>query len=251
MGGAQKQVVVRDQLVTYYVWNEGGADKPTLLFLHGWRSEGRVWESVAKELVGLNMTLVAIDFPGFGKSEIPKKTFDLAEYSEIVLGFIEKLNLKNVILIGHSFGGRVSIKLASSHPQFSKMVLVDSAGFKTQSFIKKSLAKMAKPFFMPSFMKPVREKIYTKIGAGDYLALPEMQQTFLAVIKEDLTSVLPKIQAETLIVWGKNDRDTPVSFAEKLKKGITKSHLETLENAGHYSFLDQPEKFIKILKTFL
>ncbi len=246
-----KQIALRDQLVTYYPWHDGGKAMPTLLFLHGWRSEGRVWEQVIAQLVGKDFSLIGVDLPGFGKSEIPKKAFSISDYADIVLDLIKKLDLQNVILVGHSFGGRIAIKLASENSHFSKVVLVDSGGFKTSHTLKKVLAKVVKPLFAPDFMKPLRARIYKKMGAEDYVVLPEMQKTFSAVIGEDLSLCLPRIKIPTLILWGENDFDTPVSFAERLHFGIVGSELHVIKNAGHYSFLDQPKEFCDRLTSFL
>jgi pimeloyl-ACP methyl ester carboxylesterase len=165
------------------------------------------------------------------------------------------LELKNVIIVGHSFGGRVGIKLASEHPELiSKLVLVDSAGFASKATKKKFyriIAKIVKPIFKPKTMQGLRRKIYQKIGAEDYLATPELQTTFVNIVTEDLTADMADIRLPTLVIWGRNDKDTPVRQGERMYATIFNSQLVILEHAGHFSFIDQPQRFAEVLKKFI
>jgi pimeloyl-ACP methyl ester carboxylesterase len=197
----------------------------------------------------------ALDLPGFGGSQILKQPMTVGDYANIVAEFIRKLELKNVIIIGHSFGGRVGIKLSSQHPELiSKLVLVDSAGFAMNAPKKKLMAMAAKavrPIFKPQIMQGLRKKIYKNIGAEDYLATPELQKTFVNITSEDLSADLKNIKVPTLIINGENDKDTPVEFGQRMNSLIPNSKLQILNNAGHFSFLDQPEEFVKIVIDFI
>jgi len=198
-------------------------------------------------------SVYALDLPGFGGSPAPQKPFTLSDYSDIVVGFIKKMNLKSVILIGHSFGGRIAIKLSSRKPELvSKLILVDSAGFvdeKKQGM--KVIAKLIKPLFASSYMQGVRSWFYKTIGSEDYLATPELQKTFINVLEEDLTEDMKNIHIPTLLVWGENDQDTPVSYGERMHLLIHHSQLSILSNAGHFSFLDKPEEFYQMFIQFI
>ena len=208
-----------------------------------------------EELLAEGFDIVAIDFPGFGKSDNPPTPYTIQDYVKITVQLMEKINLPRAIFIGHSFGGRVSIKLAAQYPNLvSKLILVDSAGIQKTTagkLAKTVIAKALKPFFVPQFMKPVRTKLYQLMGAEDYLATPQIQSTYMNVIKEDLSRYFPKINSETLIVWGENDIDTPVEFAKTMNSSIPNSRLEVLPNAGHFSFLDQKEEFLTVVKKFI
>jgi pimeloyl-ACP methyl ester carboxylesterase len=145
--------------------------------------------------------------------------------------------------------------LASQYPDIiSQLVLVDSAGFVTPA-IKKNLmgvvAKIIKPIFKPRFMQGLRKKIYKGLGAEDYLTFPELKATFLKVVNEDLSKDMKGIKIPTLIITGEDDKDTPIAFGKRMNFLIPNSQLLILKNAGHYSFLDQPEEFVKILAKFI
>ncbi|MEO6508938.1 MAG: alpha/beta hydrolase [Patescibacteria group bacterium] len=249
----QGKLILNNLLINYY-YNEAQNPLKTLIFLHGWRSNSTLWFKIFPELLQ-NYQIYAVDLPGFGQSQVPTTPFTLQDYVDVATSFIQKLSLKKPILIGHSHGGRVGIKLSAAQPELlEKLVLVDSAGIKNDSTdvkLKKGVAKLVKPIFKLPFMKPVREKIYQKMGAEDYVATPEMTQTFLNVVNEDLSSLLSQIKIETLIIWGENDIDTPISFAHTMNEQIPHSKLAIIKDAAHYSFLDQPEEFLKPLKNFI
>lgn len=252
-----QEILVNNQLISYS--EQGTAGQMCLLFLHGWRSNKEVWglviDRVANKTANNPLKIYAMDLPGFGKSEMPKQTMTVEDYAKSVNAFIEKLGLKNVVVIGHSFGGRVGIKLASNYRSaITKLVLVDSAGFTMASAKKaliKSAAKIVKPLFKPKFMQPLRNKIYQTIGSEDYLATPELTQTYLNVVAEDLTEDLKNIIQPTLIIFGDEDTATPKTYGEKMNSLIPNSRLQILSKAGHFSFLDQPEEFSVSLLKFL
>ena len=279
----KNKIIINNQLVSYLA-NETAGEK-RLLFLHGWRSSKEVWGQIVNKLISeqadKQINIYAIDLPGFGGSSLtppspsPSKGgnsagMSVGDYAEMVKGFIEKLDLKNVIIVGHSFGGRVGIKLCGSpttppldklgtpllgqEGRIKKLVLVDSAGFAIKSWRKNLMeiaAKIVKPFFKPKFMQGLRKKIYQKLGAEDYLATPELQKTFINVVGEDLTEDMKNISCPTLIIWGENDKATPPSFGERMHALVPNSKFQILKQAGHFSFLDQPEEFVEILNNFI
>jgi pimeloyl-ACP methyl ester carboxylesterase len=113
------------------------------------------------------------------------------------------------------------------------------------------LAKIVKPIFKPRFMAGPRKLIYKAIGSDDYLATPELQQIYLKATGEDLRKHFKDIDKPTLLLWGAKDKDTPLEIADIMNKEIKNSKLVVFENAGHFSFIDQPEKFTKELVKFI
>lgn len=267
----KERIIINNQLVAYDCF-QGKKTALNLVFLHGWRSQKEVWMPVIDKLSVTNnqLSVYLLDLPGFGGSPIPNSTpplipaprgegkgggWTVGDYAEVVKGFIEKLRLKNNIIIGHSFGGRIGIRLAATKPELiRKLVLVDSAGIRDKQAKKtvlKLLAKTVRPIFVPKFMQGLRKKIYQKIGADDYLATPELQKTFINIINEDLTEDMKKIKLPTLIIWGDQDRETPIEYGRKMNELIEGSKLEILKGAGHFSFLDKPEEFVSQLLNFI
>lgn len=251
----QKQIVLGGILVNYYVMPQNMESVGTILFLHGWGADGTIWFPVMQELYGAGFTLYSIDFPGFGKSEMPPHSFSVDDYTEIVREFIQKLALKNCVVIAHSFGGRIAIKLAATHPDaVQKLVLVDSAGVRLASkklSFKQGAIRVIRPLFRLWPLCLFRPYLYRWFASEDYLAYPRLRETFVKVVNEDLTSLLPRITTDTLLIWGANDKDTPIQAAEIMQKNIVRSRLVVLPDAGHFSFLDDQKGFIKALKEFL
>ena len=248
----QKQIVLNKLLINYY---SSGNSSPTLLFLHGWRSEAKIWLPIINSLVQEGKTVYALDLPGFGRSETPSQSFTLADYSEAVARFIEALKLSDVCLIGHSFGGRVAVKLAAPRSDLvQRLVLVASAGIREKSFKRglfKAAAKIVHPIFKLPFLRPLRKKIYQAIGAEDYVMTPALKNTFIKIINEDVAPLFPKIKQKTLIIWGDQDKETPLKFGRLMAKQIPRAKLEVIKGAGHCSFIDEPDGFLRVLKDFL
>ncbi len=241
-----RQLLIKNSLISYVTAGKG---EQSLIFLHGWRSNKEVWLTVAQLMENCGYRLIFIDLPGFGASETPKKPYTLHDYAETVRLFAEKLELKVHAVIGHSVGARIAAKLAAENPGFmEKLVLVASGGARPAFVgLKACLAKIAKPFFVMGFMAPLRKKMYAWMGAEDYLATPDLQKTFVRIVNENLDPLLPRIKTDTLVIWGDKDEIAPLTYGRHITKLILHARLEILEDAGHYCFNEQPEKFAAII----
>ena len=235
-------------------------DGETVVLLHGWGSNAQSFRTLASSLAA-NYRVVSLDFPGFGGSELPPNDWDVNEYALFLQEALEKLKVENPrALIGHSFGGRVAIKaVARGYIQPEKLILLDSAGVKpgptlrTQAF--KLAAKAGKLATALPPLSAAREKLKGRLhraaGSSDYLQAGKLKGTFLKVINEDLVPDARKISMPTLLIWGSDDKDTPLEDGKILQAAITGSRLERVEGAGHFSYLDQPEVVAKLIRKFL
>lgn len=226
--------------------------------MHGWGCSLDTVRSIAAT-AALTHRVFNIDFPGFGKSAEPENIWGVEEYTAFIEDFVNKNEIINPVLIGHSFGGRVGI-LYSSRNKVDKLILVDAAGvkpvrplkyyFKVYSF---KLCKRILKSILPKEKADLYiEKMRNGRGSSDYNnASPKMKSILSKVVNEDLTSVMHLIQAPTLLIWGANDTATPLRDAKIMEKNIKDSGLVVFENAGHYSFLDNPNGFRAVLSSFL
>lgn len=250
----EKQVVIDDILTTYY--DSGLPQKPTLLFLHGWGSNSTLWFRSVEQLDQAGYRLIFLDLPGFGKTQLPTKPYTLDLYAEFVQAFIQKLGVKNHILIGHSFGGKIAARIAAKvQSDLMGVVFVDSSGLPHTNVgtkLKSWVAHAAKPFFSPSFMQDARTKLLRLVGSDDYVADPKLRQTFINIIQEHITFDLPRIKTHTLILWGGSDENSysPPEDAYVFHQSIPNSELHIIENARHYSFLDAPDVFQNKIAVF-
>lgn len=217
-------------------------ERPTLI-LHGWGCDGEVFEPI---LSSFDRSFLTLDFPPFGKSGKIGEEWNIYTYASMVMSLCEHLKIKECDILAHSFGGRVAILIASLAPSFVRsLVLVDSAGLRPRVNLKRTF-KVWQFKLLRRLNKDVRG-----FGSADYQKLdPVTRKAFVSVVSEDLKGYCPQIEAKTLIVFGQKDKDTPVYMAKKLKKLIKNSQLVVLKDGGHFSFLDCPMAFTKILDKF-
>ena len=242
--------------VNYEVCGQG---EPVLL-LHGWSSSLQPWRPLMK-LLSAKYQVIAVDFPGMGGSEEPKEPWDVDGFGDFVLAFLEQFSVSRISMVGHSYGGRVIIKLANRALPFAidKLVLVDSAGIRPAGSKKKSMRqrvyKVGKWFLS---LKPVAklfpgalEKLRVKFGSADYAAAsPMMRQCLVKAVNEDLSHLLPGIKAPTLLVWGDQDTATPIADARLMEKAIPNAGLAVIPGTGHFSFAENPGLFARIMASY-
>ena len=233
-----------------------------IVLLHGWGSNIKLFANLI-DLLSAKYTVVAMDMPGFGESDEPKTAWCVDDYVQFVIDFLADYNTKEVMLLGHSFGGRVIIRMHARESlpfTVTKVILVDSAGIMPPKTNKKSWRtryyKMGKAVLSLGIVKKLfpdaLENFRKKMGSADYAAAsPMMRQVMVKVVNEDLEPYLPNINAPTLLIWGVNDTATPLSDGEKMEKLIPDAGLVKLENAGHYSFLEQQFTFNRVMCSFM
>lgn len=231
-----------------------------ILVLHGWGANINTIMPIVNILKD-KFRVHAIDLPGFGKSQKPNEPIDSFKYADIVKNYIDNMGINDITLIGHSFGGKISIILGSKYPELvNKIVLVNSAGLipkrglkyylKVYSF--KTLRHIYKTLFFWLKDEEKLERFYKKFGSTDYKdASGVMRKILVTVVNENLFSLLNKIKAPTLLIWGDNDQATPLYMGKIMEKEIPDSGLVVLEGAGHYSYLDDFQRFTVILRNFL
>lgn len=234
-----------------------GSGNP-LILMHGWGCTHSTVESIAAVASKTN-TVYNVDFPGFGDSPEPPSVWGVEQYTRLIEGMSTQLGLKNPILIGHSFGGRVGILYASRNI-VSKLILIDAAGVKPKRSIKYYI-KVYSFKAMKHLMRLIygKEKAAAKIeaqrarrGSSDYAsASPKMRAILSRCVNEDLQSEMPKIKAPTLLIWGENDTATPMRDARIMERLIPDAGLVSFPGCGHFSFLDNPIQFAAVLKSFL
>ena len=239
-----------------------GAGEKVAVILQGWGTNLEIYDSVAKSISD-EYRVVQFDFPGFGGSDEPKEPWNVDAYADFFCKLMDALDIKEATLIGHSYGGRVIIKLASrdSLPfDIEKIVLIDSAGIiprktfvqkvkiRKYKILKKILNLKVIYFLFPELIDDWR----SRQGSADYRnASSMMKKCLVMAVNEDLTDCLHKIKQDTLLIWGDKDTDTPIEDAKIMEQEIPNSGLTVLEGAGHFSFLEQPRRFREIITVYL
>jgi len=247
-------------------WYKSGTGKP-LVILHGWGSNSAVMQVISEGVKSVR-TSYLLDFPGFGDSPEPPRAWCVSDYASLTEEWMDTvLPDQPFDLLAHSFGGRVAIKLLSSHnvaSRIDKVVFTGAAGLKP----KRSASYYAKKYFAKSLKAPFKllplaleEKglsmlrktsLWKKLGSSDYQQLSGvMRETFVKTVTEFLEKDLQAVDHEILLVWGADDAATPLSQGERMNGLLKNSALVSIEHAGHYAFLDQKARFNAILKAYL
>lgn len=229
--------------------------------LQGWGTDLGVYDSVANS-INERYRFVQFDFPGFGGSDEPREAWNVDAYADFFCKFMQALEIKKATLIGHSYGGRVIIKLAArdSIPfEIKNIVLIDSAGIMPKrSFSQKLKVRRYKILKKILNMKVVYalfpeliDDWRSRQGSADYRnASPMMRQCLVMAVNEDLTELLPKVEQDTLLIWGDKDTATPITDAKLMEERIPNAGLVVLKGAGHFSFLEQPMIFRNIMRSY-
>lgn len=237
---------------------------PTVLLLHGWGCDHSIFSTIAERLAQ-KATLITLDFPGHGASGEPPEPWGVREYAVMVKLLLEALNQTSVHIIAHSFGGRIALVLASSYPALvQRFIITGGAGIRrptndTESIRTKRYKRysrlLSKVEALPALGKLAkwgREKLRNHYGSADYVKLNErMRATFVKVVNEDLSPLLPDIHASTLLIWGDQDTETPLWMGQEMEKEIPDAGLVVFEGKGHYAFLEDWQRFTLIAENFL
>lgn len=233
-----------------------------ILLLHGWGVDITVYKLMITHF-SENNRVIALDLPGFGKSNTPKQSMSVDDYAKFVWDFCQKLDIAPEILMGHSFGGRIIIKALGKYnlfPSVKKVILTGSAGIKPKRTFKyysrvytfKLLKHLANNKITYKLCPKLIDKAKSKFGSEDYKkASPVMRETMVRVVNDDLTPLLSGIKVPTLLIWGENDTATPVKDGRLMESKIKGSGLVVLKNCTHYAFLEKPWEFHKICDSFL
>lgn len=251
----EKQINIDDIIVNYD--ESGPSQAHTVILMHGWGCSHSTLEFIARSLND-KLHVINVDLPGHGNSSEPHKVWGTRDYANLIAGLISQLGVSEPSVIGHSFGGRTAIALASFMP-LNKLVLVDSAGIKPRRSLNyyfriysyKTLKVLIKTIYGEKKGAQKIEKLIAKKGSADYRASsPRMRAIMSKCVNEDLRDIMPEVKCPTLLIWGENDTATPLHDAELMKKKIPDAGLVTFPGCGHYSFLDNPFQFKSVLREF-
>ncbi|MFV0425291.1 MAG: alpha/beta fold hydrolase [Bacilli bacterium] len=228
-----------------------GSGEDVIVLLHGWGQNIEVMKPIGKEFEN-NFRVIYIDFPGFGASDEPNDGWCVDDYAKMLKVFLDDISVKNPILIGHSFGCRVSIcfNLISD---VKKMVFTGAAGIRPKRginyYVKVYTYKAFK--FIKKLPIVKRFKFADNAGSEDYRnASDVMRKTLVKVVNEDLRHHLSKIKCPVLMIWGKNDEATPISDGRIMESLIEDSALIEIEGT-HYAYLENINYFNVVVKEFL
>lgn len=261
------------------IWYEDKGEGDALLFVHGFGSSSYTWRYLQDRYSRTNR-VICIDLKGFGASSKPfDKNYQLRDQSEIVKEFINFLELDNLTLIGHSFGGAVVLSTyvesdINIKNRIERLILIDSAAYEQK--IPDYISLLRTPVINSLALSIVppnanSERVLKELIYDDSLITTEMIETYgeflqgsdaqhaliqtaYNIIPDDidiLSSKYQEIPIPVLIIWGENDEVINKSIGERLHKDIKNSTFVALENCGHIPQEEYPYKTINIMDDFI
>ncbi len=228
---------------------------PTLVFLHGWGGTLASLYELASSIAPHSRKIL-IDIPGFGRSQIPPGTpqsaWGVGEYAKHIETFMELLHIQKPLLCGHSFGGALALYLAA-HIQTTGLVVI-APSWKRDPVVGEGRGLFSELRSTVGQHIPLRiKKILYRIlyPHSDFMHFPALAYHFKRIVRQDLSSSADAITIPTMIVWGVEDRATPVSHAHELKKHIAHAALELVTGAGHNLPIRSPDIVRDRVEPFL
>lgn len=252
-------------------WIDQG-EGPALLFLHGNGSDLSVFDGVYSELVG-QWRVIGVDLPGYGKSAKPRLDYGAEWYANHVSSLLDRLGVRRVVVVAHSYGGLVALSLALKEPgRIVGMALAASPGAWRYPPVQESFMRQA--FTPENTLKATPEQIRfsLRFALGEWrdeyeawvdkrIAISRSKQypdyahasyrALVSTLETRLEDRLAGISAPTLLIWGEKDGVVPLQAGRQLEEALPKARLEVIEGTGHFPMLTHRERYLAALKGFL
>lgn len=271
-----EQINIHGHDVAYRHAGEG----PVLLLLHGIAGSSRTWVPVM-ELLRRSYTVLAPDFLGHGQSDKPRGDYSLGNYAAGMRDFLHVLGIERATVVGQSFGGGVAMQFAYQFPErCERLVLVDAGGLGREVSWRLRLVTLpAAEYVLPIlFSDPMRNCGDSIFGLLQHLGVrharalevwrslsslaePASRQAFVRTMRAVIEPGGQSVSAmdrlylaanmPTLIIWGDKDKIIPVLHAYNAHEAIPNSRLEIMEGVGHSPQVEDPVRFVQILRDFL
>jgi len=253
---------------------EAGRGKPrAILLVHGIGQEGARDFRGQIDWLKESFHVIAVDLPGFGQSDKANALYSPANYARVLKQVADRFFGRPFVLVGHSMGAVVSLRYAAAYPKdVERLVVIDAPGvLHRYTLTSRYLAQLG-----VEYVPPVVDSLDKLTGLARRLLAPlermtpdpqivlssaQLRQRMLgadpakiaglAVVSDDLRAELPKIRAETLIVWGAQDTVAPLRTGRVLAMKLPNARLTVIERAAHEPMLETPERFRAVLEAFL
>jgi pimeloyl-ACP methyl ester carboxylesterase len=260
-----KQITIRDKQVEINYFQQGKGDT-TLLFLHGWCIDGTYWKNQL-EYFSKNYHVYAIDLPGFGKSKAERTNWTIEEYANDVTAFIDTMNQKNVVIIGHSMAGEIMLQTAlSNNPKIVGIVGVDNFKRIDVSFTPEQMKQMTDFFpmlqndfksaapvyadmmlFHPTTSKEVKDRVKTDFANCDSIIGYETCMNQMKYAYTDAQR-LEQLNYRLYLINGDSFPTNEIGLKNHCKNSF---QVQTIIATGHYPMIEKPTEFNLILEKVL
>lgn len=231
-----------------YFFNDIGSDI-SLVLLHGWGQNIDMMMPIGEKFFSKYNVLI-IDLPGFGKSSEPDYSWSVYDYAKCVKKIVDDLELERIILVGHSFGGRIGL-IYSSLYNVEKLICMGSPYCKELSKLPLK-TRIYKKFKKIGCLSWIANIMKNYIGSKDYKNSSEvMRGVLVKSINLEMVDDIKKIKSPTLLIWGSIDTAVPLKRAYELKDLIKFSELKVYEDRTHYAYLEEINDVVRLIDEFI
>lgn len=253
----------------------GHANAQTLLLVHGLGQNGFTDWLPALPQLARRYHVIAVDLPGFGYSGAPSGRYSPTNYARVLQGVVTRHAKGSAIVVGHSMGAAVALRLASAQPALvSKLILVDAAGILHRTaFAKHGASLPMSASNVPEFLKDrvARAKEFGNTVVERIFGLPDLSRILkesdlawdlmlrdratanaaLALIEEDFSAAVHTVPQPTQIIWGEADPVAPLRTGQVLARRLPYAELQSMPRVGHTPMLEAPDRFLALLSSAL
>lgn len=231
-----------------------------LVMLHGWGQSHQSLIPLAELLTDISNPCL-VDLPGFGQTPPPSAIWSAHHYAKELIEHLDSKGIQEFFLLGHSFGGKVSLCTALNFPnKVKKLVLIAPSGLRA----KKALGHRIKMRSIVSAGKVLKKYdnvfgteyfsnyFVPKFGSSDYRNAGQMRSILVKSVNEDLSDSVKEIKTETLLLWGERDTETPLEMGQRLSKLMPNAQLCSFAHHDHQLFQDVGAHLcVRYIKPFL
>ncbi|OFY17038.1 MAG: hypothetical protein A2X11_01555 [Bacteroidetes bacterium GWE2_42_24] len=260
-----KQITIREKKVVISYIQQGQGDT-ALLFLHGWCIDGKYWKNQV-DYFSKNYNVFAIDLPGFGKSAAERTNWTIEEYANDIIAFIDTMNLKHVVIIGHSMSGEIMLQTAlTNNHKIVGIVGIDNFKLIDVVFTPEQLKQMNDFFpmlekdfknsapayadlmlFHPTTSKEVKDRVKTDFANSDSVIGYETLMKQMQYSYNDAQR-LEQLDYKLYLINNDGFPTNETGLKKHCKNGF---QVEIISATGHYPMIEKPAEFNLILEKVL
>lgn len=233
-----------------------GSEPVRVAWLHGWGRQGADFAVSARQLAAEGVGSVTLDLPGFGASAPPLHAGGARHYAALLLPVVQEISHSPLVIVGHSFGGRVAVSLAAQHPALVRAVVLTGVPLLARQHrgaVARAYRLVRALHHLGVLSDGRLEAARQKYGSADYRAASGvMRDVLIATVNESYEKELAQWRGATTLVWGSKDTEVPVAVASAALELLGEdSRLVELPGVGHLTPLEAPDALARAVRETL
>jgi pimeloyl-ACP methyl ester carboxylesterase len=238
-------ILIDGSLIHYEIFGRG---RP-IIFVHGWLGSWRYWVPVMDDLAREYRTY-ALDLWGFGDSDKSREDYDIDNYSELLIKFMDELGIWRAPIVGHTLGAAIGTRLASRNPDRISKVMAVGLPLSADAINRRLLSAGPNDTLARLFWG--RQRPYSEVDVGlSKAAEHAIALSIQAVARLNLRRILDEVDVPLLTVYGDRDNVIDAEQANELEENHYAARAIVLRKAYHFPMLDETAKFARLLRDFM